>query len=237
MSQPEQVRILRIVVASPSDVQPEREAVPRVAEELNHTICVERGVRLEVYRWEMDTYPGFNPRGPQGLIDSRLEIQDCAVLLGIFWKRLGTPVDDAPSGTVHEFLLAYQAWKEKGSPHIMCYFKQRPFTAAPGEEENQQRRVREFKEQFPAEGMWWQFTSEKEFEKLVQRHLTQFILDRCPSSPHAALLAALHQLPPSPGDFTGREDELRELMEAVETGGAIISGMVGMGAWGRRRWR
>jgi hypothetical protein len=43
---------------------------------------------------------------------------------------------------------------------------------------------------------------------------------------------ALHQLPPPPADFTGREAELRELLEAVEQGGALISGLRGMGGVG-----
>jgi len=39
---------------------------------------------------------------------------------------------------------------------------------------------------------------------------------------------ALHQLPPPPADFTGREDEQRELLAAIEHGGITISGLQGM---------
>jgi len=45
--------------------------------------------------------------------------------------------------------------------------------------------------------------------------------------------AALHQLPPPPGDFTGRKAELEELMEAIEKGGVTISGLRGMGGIGK----
>jgi hypothetical protein len=45
--------------------------------------------------------------------------------------------------------------------------------------------------------------------------------------------AALHQLPPPPGDFTGREAELKELMEAIQKGGVTISGLRGMGGIGK----
>jgi tetratricopeptide (TPR) repeat protein len=45
--------------------------------------------------------------------------------------------------------------------------------------------------------------------------------------------AALHQLPPPPGDFTGRKTELEELMEAIEKGGVTISGLRGMGGIGK----
>ncbi len=47
------------------------------------------------------------------------------------------------------------------------------------------------------------------------------------------LVPAFHQLPPPPGDFTGRETEIRELMEAVGTAGVTISGLHGMGGVGK----
>jgi tetratricopeptide (TPR) repeat protein len=44
---------------------------------------------------------------------------------------------------------------------------------------------------------------------------------------------ALYQLPPPPEDFTGREAELEELMQAIEKGGVTISGLRGMGGIGK----
>src|SRR5690242_11664531 len=37
------------------------------------------------------------------------------------------------------------------------------------------------------------------------------------------------QVPPPPADFTGRADEQRELLAAIEQGGITISGLQGMG--------
>lgn len=59
------VTLVRIVVASPSDVQTERDLLPEVLEELNRGIAAERGIRLELTRWETDASPGFHPDGPQ----------------------------------------------------------------------------------------------------------------------------------------------------------------------------
>jgi hypothetical protein len=63
MNQP--VYPLKVVVASPGDVQSERDALPAVFDELNRGIAAERGLRLELIRWETDAHPGFHPDGPQ----------------------------------------------------------------------------------------------------------------------------------------------------------------------------
>ncbi|HKZ82726.1 MAG TPA: tetratricopeptide repeat protein [Anaerolineae bacterium] len=46
-------------------------------------------------------------------------------------------------------------------------------------------------------------------------------------------VVGLHQLPPPPRDFTGREDELKELLDAIEHGGVTICGAQGMGGVGK----
>ena len=61
------VQILRIVVASPGDVQPERDALPVVIDELNKGIADEKGLRLELSRWETDSHPGFHTDGSSPL--------------------------------------------------------------------------------------------------------------------------------------------------------------------------
>ncbi len=47
------------------------------------------------------------------------------------------------------------------------------------------------------------------------------------------IATSLHQLPPPPRDFTGREAELAELMAKAETDGVTISGLQGMGGIGK----
>jgi hypothetical protein len=170
-----QSRILRIVVASPSDVQPERDSLPSVIEEVNSGIAADRGLHLVLSRWETDTYPGFHPEGPQGLIDPILKITDCDLLIGIFWKRFGTPTADGKTGTEHEFSSAYEAWKVRGSPQIFVYFNSKPYAAKSQAETEQWGQVLGFKDKFPKEGLWWPYKGKDQFEKLVRNHLTNYI--------------------------------------------------------------
>ncbi|MGH8068966.1 MAG: SUMF1/EgtB/PvdO family nonheme iron enzyme [Candidatus Entotheonellia bacterium] len=175
-----QVQILHIVVASPGDVQAERNALPTVIDELNSGIARDRGLRLELARWETDAFPGFHPEGPQGLIDSILRIEECDILIGIFWKRFGTPVKDAKSGTEHEFRRGYEAWKRTGRPHIMVYFNQQPYAPKTREETDQWGQVLDFQRNFPKEGLWWPYRGKAQFERLVRNHFTQFIRQQGP---------------------------------------------------------
>src|SRR4029077_8962862 len=49
----------------------------------------------------------------------------------------------------------------------------------------------------------------------------------------AAVTNAPRHLPSPPADFTGRADELKELLAAVKTGGVTISGLQGLGGVGK----
>jgi hypothetical protein len=152
------VKLLRVVLASPGDVQGERDAVPGIIEELNRGVARDRDLRLELVRWETDAYPGFHPEGPQGVIDPILGIEACDVLIGIFWKRFGTPTGAAQSGTEHEFRTAYRAWKAHGRPHIMIYFNGAPYAPKNREEIEQWGKVLDFQGRFPKEGPWGRTT-------------------------------------------------------------------------------
>lgn len=46
-------------------------------------------------------------------------------------------------------------------------------------------------------------------------------------------LASLHQIPSPPRDFTGREAEIKELLEMLQHGGVTISGLQGLGGVGK----
>ena len=241
---PRPAQVLRIVAASPGNVHAERHAVSAVVDEVNRGVARERGLVLEVRQWEKDAFPGFHAQGPQAIIDSILGIPDCDIFLGIFWRRFGTPVTDAKSGTEHEYHLAYEAWKKKGRPQIFFYFNQRAYSPKTKEETDQWGMVLEFRTNFPKEGLWWPYTGKEKFRGLLRDppgklppHSTP--ARRVPaaaarSAPFTCVaLNALHQLPPRPADFTGREDELKELMAAIQEKGVAISGLHGMGGIGK----
>ena len=220
------VRVLRVVVASPCDVQAERDALAGVLEELNDGIAGELGLELKLCRWEIEARPAVDGNGVQGPIDAALRIEDSDILIGIFWRRFGTPTKDAGSGTEHEINLACEAWERTGRPEIMVYFNEQPYTPKSAEEAEQWGRVLAFRERFQRKGLSWSYDGTADFVRLVRRHLTKLLRERRPS-------VVRHQLPPPPQVFVGRGEDLKELLRAVRQGGVTIAGVQGMGGVGK----
>ena len=239
---PEYVQILRVVVASPSDVPAERALVSGIVDDVNKSNAADRGLRLEAVQWETDSYPGFHQDGPQGLIDGVLRIEDCDLLIGIFWKRFGTATKDAQSGTEHELRLAYRTWENTGRPQIMVYFCQKPYLPQSKEETDQWGQLLEFRKAFPKEGLWWPYKGPSEFGKLLRTHLVNFIRDkypveqpsatRSPSAPADYFAVQTNIVQENSETFVGRLSEHQALERFLEThkrGYFIVRGGPGQG--------
>jgi hypothetical protein len=205
-----EARIIRVVVISASDVKAERDAVRRAIDFLNKSTAEDRSLVIKVYLWEADAFPGFHREGRQAGIDEVLRIEDCHILVAIFWKRFGTPVRDARSGTEHEFRLALKHRRETGRPQIMAYFNQEPANPSTLEEVDQWRQILEFKENFPEEGLYWNYEGASDFEKQFLNHITQFIRQEftLPSEPHLDLSTRPPQYAPGASADATRGVEL-----------------------------
>jgi site-specific recombinase XerD len=163
---------LHIVVASPGDVEDELDALEKVATELNRGIAKDRALQIEISCWETDTFPSFHVEGMQGAV---LNIEDCELLIGIFWKRFGTPTADTKSDPEQEVRKAYKAWKRYQRPHIMLYFNKRPYAPESRAELEQWGQVLEFQREISQDELAYSYTEKAQFERLVRNHLTQFI--------------------------------------------------------------
>lgn len=236
-----EAKVLRMVVASPGDVQAERDLVAAVVDQVNHGVAKERGIILQVSRWEKDSFPGFHAQGPQGLIDSILQIPDCDIFIGIFWKRFGTAVTDAQSGTEHEYKLAYEAWKQRGQPQIFFYFNQKPYSPKSREETDQWGMVLDFQMSFPKEGLWWPYKGKQNFAALLRDHLENYLRSQFPlgggtvavsGSAHSGALPARPESAAAPVAQqrvldaalakhvpVGRATELLAMIRTVQSGG------------------
>lgn len=173
--------LVRVILVSPGDVAEEREAVKHIIDDLNRRVAPSHSCQLSLWRWETDARPGLHLQGPQGLIDERMEIAGADVVIGIFWKRFGTPIAGGGSGAEHELRRAWEAWRRNGRPDVMVYFCQRPWFPADAAEADQLHRVMTFRDELPEEQLWWNYTQTVEFERLIRAHLEDVVLRRAAS--------------------------------------------------------
>jgi len=145
-----------------------------------------------------------------------IDIQDADVVVGVFWKRFGTPTGEVGSGTEHELRRAWAVWQDDGHPDVMVYFCTRPYAPHTPEELAQWQRVLEFRDAPPEQQLWWwRYESVSQFGGLLREHLTRFVLTRTAAPEFGQGRSSRTQvrfnLPAVAASFTGREEELEAL--------------------------
>jgi hypothetical protein len=180
---------IRLVIASPGDVTPERDAVEKVCGELNRLLGRSSDFAIDVYRWETDSGPGFHVKGPQGKIDQDLPISSCDIMVAIFWTRFGSPtlLPGGETGTEHEISIAFESWKKKQKPQILIYFKKEAVDWDQIDTD-QIARVKKFQKEFRPGGRYGQglcedFKSIDEFKDKLRQHLSGYLPSRGIAAP------------------------------------------------------
>src|SRR5688500_16864696 len=92
--------VLRVMVASPSNVQPERLAAQAIIHNWNVVHSVGRGQVLLPVWWQTHTIPAMGERA-QAIINRPI-LSDSDMLIAMFWTRIGTPTGQSESGTIQE---------------------------------------------------------------------------------------------------------------------------------------
>lgn len=171
-------RRVRIFVASPGDVAQERDQLNKVVNGLNSTISAvapEKGITLELVRYETHTVPGLSPKGAEDVILKQLDnLGDYDIFIGIMWKRFGTPTTNAESGTEEEFELAYDALMGglKKIRHVIFYFCQERIAIPRTDEELEQLvKVVKFRQKLSGVGLVGEYADREAFGEVVKSHL------------------------------------------------------------------
>jgi hypothetical protein len=169
---PRQEHVFSLFVASPGDVEDERDRLEEIIRELNITWSREFGIRLELIRWETHAYPGIG-EDAQAVINEQIPA-DHDLFIGIMWCRYGTPTGRAGSGTIEEFQLAKSRYdKEPASIRLMFYFKDTPVPPSKLDLD-QLAKVAAFRKSLGNEGaLYWTFSTLAEFDKLLRLHITR----------------------------------------------------------------
>ncbi len=93
----DQAHLIRVVIASPGDLEAERKSIPPLFVKWNHA---NRGVHLVPEMWETASVPTFGDHPQHILTDQIVEKGD--LLVALFWTKIGSPTPSSSSGTIEE---------------------------------------------------------------------------------------------------------------------------------------
>lgn len=156
--------VFNVLIASPSDVNEEREAIAQTLHDWNSLNSSETGKVLLPVRWESHSAPAMGER-PQGIINTQV-VRDCDMLIGAFWTRLGSPTGVENSGTVEEIKLFLKQQKP-----VMLYYSKKPVDMDEADLEQVQK-LKEFKKSIRDKGIQEQYCNIDELKQKLMRQLT-----------------------------------------------------------------
>jgi hypothetical protein len=158
-----QATVYNVMIASPSDVQPERNIVRNVVHEWNAVNASTQKTVLLPVSWETHSTPSMGDR-PQAIINKQI-LKDSDLLIAAFWTRLGTPTGAAASGTVEEIEEHVKANKP-----AMIYFSSAPVVPE-SLDRVQYEALKSFKAEYLKRGLCETYESTTEFQDKVRRQL------------------------------------------------------------------
>jgi hypothetical protein len=145
----------------------ERKAIPEVVTLWNAQHSLRTAAILEPVLWETHARPELGGR-PQSIINKQI-VNNCDILVGAFWTRLGTHTGEAESGTVEEI----NEFRAAGKP-VLLYFSSAPVVYESVDQE-QYKRLHDYRERVKSEGIVFSYDSVAEFRELLLTHLTGVI--------------------------------------------------------------
>ncbi len=203
---PFRATVFPVMVASPGDVAEYRTLARDVLHEWNYIHSSPTNVVLMPVGWDTHSSPELGST-PQELINERV-LEDCDLLVGIFWTRLGTPTGRAASGTVEEI----QRHVSSGKP-AMIYFCEAP-AALQTLDQAQYNALVEFRSWCATQGLIEPFLNPSDFSVKLRRHL-QIALQK--NKYLQTLFVEASQSPSSNADGTKDTDHVDEFAATAKT--------------------
>lgn len=162
------VTIYDLLISCPGDVSDEIEIIQKTIENFNRMFGSAYNIEINLKHWSTDAFPQSGGK-PQDLLNDQF-INECDAAIAVFWTRFGTPTDEYQSGTEEEIEEMIKSGKQ-----VFLYFSDKP--ASPSQiNQEQYKKVSEFKDKYKDKGLYWTFSNTEEFEKLLLNHITLYFL-------------------------------------------------------------
>jgi hypothetical protein len=156
--------VFKVLIASPGDVDEERQAIPEVIARWNNTNAETSKVVLLPVKWETHSAPLLGDR-PQGVINNQI-VTSCDMAIGVFWTRLGSPTGVSESGTAEEI-----EWFIQNGKPVMVYFSSRSIDPTKLDID-QYKSLKEFEKKMQKLGLTGSYTSITDFKEQLLNQIS-----------------------------------------------------------------
>ena len=144
---PRPLREYHVFLASPGDMNAERQAVREFFDEYNRARAHHLGIQFQVVDYENFSSAGVGR--PQELINHQTlaRFEDSLVLIiGLMGQRFGLPTGVFESGTEEEFEVALEHRLRTGWPEVKCFFRRIQRFEAPSDPEAIERAAQQWRQ-------------------------------------------------------------------------------------------
>jgi hypothetical protein len=158
--------VLNVLIASPSDVNKERDIVTSAVHSWNDAHRSTTGIMLHPIRWETHSFPASGDR-PQAILNRQI-VDEGDFLIGIFGNRLGTPTGKAQSGTIEEI----ERFRQTGK-HVALYFSTADVPRSA--DLDQLKALEDYQRERQKDTLYSTFCTSEELRHLVSQHLPPIV--------------------------------------------------------------
>jgi hypothetical protein len=160
--------VLNVLIASPSDVDQERNVVTDVINAWNAAHYQTTGIMLQAVRWETHSYPESGDR-PQAILNKQI-VESGDILIGIFGYKLGTPTGTAQSGTIEEI----EEFRKAGK-YVALYFSKADVPRSA--DRDQLKALEDYQRERQKDTLYGTFGTAEELRLRVTQHLPKIVAE------------------------------------------------------------
>lgn len=155
--------VLKIMIASPEEVEEERRIVTGAIYRWNDANASVRQLVLLPIKWETHSTPQLGV--PAHTVINRQRLDDADIVIGIFGTPTGTPTEEYVTGTVEEIKKHVAAGKA-----AKIYFSEMPIQQK-RVDQNQYSLVQKFREELNSSGLYAIYENMQQFRDSFEHHL------------------------------------------------------------------
>lgn len=167
----ESIKRIKVFISCTSEIKEEINSINLVIKEIIKTSGKKDNFTVEALNWNRDVY---SSRGSEVQEVVNEQIKDFDLLIGILWKKAGTPTKNYASGSIEEILLALN-----NNKNVMVFFNTESPSNINEIDPEQLKIIKEFKSELTKIGfLYKEYNSIENFESLIKVDLYNIIHDR-----------------------------------------------------------